>query len=444
MTMTVLEKDEKSLYQSAFEKAVGGLPGSGAAWLRSVRQAAISRFAELGFPTDQDEAWRFTPVAPIARTPFLFADKTPDIHLDTLRGLALCPLGLARLVFVNGRYDKRLSYVPELPEGVRVESMAAALSADAARLEPHLARRAGAQGPAFPALNAAFFSDGAVVFVPKGRALEAPIHLIFVSSAPGAATMSHSRVLIVAEAGSTASVIEEYVGLERGVCFTNVVTEITLGEDASLEFHKIQRESDKTLHVSTTSVRQARDSRFTSHVVSLGGALTRNDAEVALEGEGADCELNGLYLVRGRQHVDNHTVIDHARPHGTSRELYKGVLDGQARAVFNGTIVVRPDAQKTDARLYNKNLLLSEDGMIDTKPEFKIDANDVQCRHGATIGQISADALFYLRSRGMGPEEARRLLVHAFASEMVERLKVETLREALSEALHERLPEEAQ
>lgn len=435
----VLEK--KSPQSGAFEKAERGLAGSGLAWLSRLRRAAIARFEALGFPTEKDEDWRFTKADPIAKTSFILADKTEAVKLETLRGLALCPLGFYRLVFVNGRPSPELSVLPELSGGARLTTIAAVLESEPALLEPYLGRRAGAQGGAFAAWNTAFFNDGAFLFLPKGFVLDRPLHLIFVSSAPALPTMSHVRVLVAAEADSKASVIEEYVSLDRGECFTNVVTEVFLGENAGLEHYKLQRESDSALHVSTLEVHQKRGSRFVSHSVSLGGALVRNDVHAALDGEGADCALNGLYLVRDRQHLDNRTVIDHLKPHGTSRELYKGVLDGHARAVFNGTVVVRPGAQKTDARVYNKNLLLSEDGLVNTKPDFKIFANDVQCKHGATIGQLSADALFYLRSRGLPAEEARRILVHAFASEMVEKIEIETLKLALSDSLNARLPE---
>ena len=433
--------ESKDLHLRTFERVERDLPGRGLPWLSSLRRREVARFEALGFPTQKDEEWRFTSAAPIAETSFILADKTESVQFETLRGLALCPLGFYRLVFVNGRHRPELSLAPELPGGAKMTTLARALKSEPGLLEAHLGGKAAPQGGAFAALNAAFFNDGAFLYLPKGFVLDKPLHLIFVSSAPAVATMSHSRILIVAEPNSKAAVIEEYVSLERGVSFTNVVTEALVGENAGLEHYKLQRETDRALHVSALEVRQERDSRFVSHSVSLGGALVRNDVHAALDGEGADCALNGLYVVRGRSHLDNQTVIEHLRPHGTSRELYKGVLDGHARAVFGGTIVVRPNAQKTDARVYNKNLLLSDDGLVNTKPEFKIYANDVQCRHGATIGQLSADALFYLRSRGLDAEEARRILVHAFASEMVERVEIATLKTALAESLNARLPE---
>lgn len=433
----------KDLFIANYREVHSRLPGNRLPWLAQRRAEAIERFADVGFPTVEDEDWRFTKVDPIEKTSFVLADRVSSVEMKTLAGLALCPFGFDRLVFVNGRHSPELSGPHALPPGARLTTVAQVLEKEPARLEPWLAKLGQAEGRAFGALNLALFRDGAVVLVPKGVRLEKPIHLIFVSSAPDVATMSHARALVVLEDGAQATVVEEYVGLDRGVCFTNMVTELLVGENAGLSHYRLQRESDRTLHVSSLQARVERSGRLSAHVVSLGGQLVRNDVNVLLAGEGADVALNGLYLVRGRQHLDNHTLIDHAVPHGTSRELYKGVIDGEARAVFNGSITVREGAQKTDAQVYNKNLLLSEHGQINTKPDFKINANDVQCKHGATIGQMSSDALFYLRSRGLGEDDARRLLVHAFASEMVERVDVEPLREALSEALHQRLPEVA-
>ena len=295
-----------------------------------------------------------------------------------------------------------------VPEGAMVCDLASGLDA----VEPVFGKADGAGG-AFRDLNTAFFRDGALIDLPRGAALKDPVHLVFIA-APG---MSCPRVLIRLDAGAGACVVEEYVSAGDAAGLTNAVSEVFLGDDARLEHIRLQREGEGAFHVSSLDVRQGRGSVFTGHAVTLGGAVTRNEVHVRLEGEGAECALNGLYLADGRQQVDNQTVVEHAKPHGTSRGLYKGVLDGQARAVFNGLVHVLKDAQKTDANVYNKNLLLSEQGLVDSNPEFKINANDVQCRHGATIGQLSSDALFYLRSRGIGAQEAKQLLVYAFASD---------------------------
>jgi Fe-S cluster assembly protein SufD len=399
------------------------LPGQGLSWLEKRRAEALAQVSKDGLPTSQDENWRFTSVEPLLKTTFKDAPAAP--------AKSLIPPAGTRLTFLNGRYSAEHSKLGPLPSGAWIGSLAAALKAEPARLEPFLKNAQAEQ--AFAALNTAFFDDGAVIFAPKDAVLE-PIHLVF-SSGSG---MAHFRVLVVAERGAKVTLIEEYASESKDSYFNNVVTDVVLGEGAALDRVKLQRESDSAFHVATTRVRQARDSRFFNHCFGWGGSLVRNDVRISLDGEGAECELNGLYLAGGRQHVDNHTWIEHNVPHGTSRELYKGVLDGHARAVFNGAIHVEPAAQKTSALVYNKNLLLSEDGLVNTKPEFKINANDVQCKHGATIGQLSADSLFYLRARGISEEEARRLLVYAFASEMVGKVPLEPVREALTALLQER------
>jgi Fe-S cluster assembly protein SufD len=320
-------------------------------------------------------------------------------------------------------------------------------------VQQHLARYARYRDRAFVALNTALMEDGAYVRIPRGVIVEEPIHLLFVgSAADGAPAVSHPRILIVAEENSQATVIETFVGVgdgvgrptpglpDGGVYFTNAVTEIVAAENAVLDHYRVQRESETAFHIATQWVQQARSSNFASHAISLGGALVRTDITAVLDGPGIESTLNGLYVVGGQQHVDTHTAIDHAQPHCNSHELYKGILDGRATAVFNGKIFVRQDAQKTDAKQTNQNLLLSRDAVIDTKPQLEIFADDVRCTHGATVGQLDADALFYLRSRGIDAAEARALLTYAFASDILGRIKVAPLRTALEELLFTRLP----
>lgn len=413
-------------------------------WLQNLRQSAISRFAELGFPTTEDENWRFTSVAPIAKTRFKLADgyEQDSLRAEDLREVVFAGMDACRLVFVNGRYSAKLSSKAkfEKGDGICLESLAAALQSEPETIEQHLSRTAVLQGHSFNALNTAFFSDGAFVYLPEGFSLETPIHLLFISISNGQPLISHPRVLIVAGREAKAKIVESYVGMGSGNYFTNSVTELFVGENATVDYCKIQQENGKAFHVGSLNVRQDENSNFTSHSISFGGTLVRNDLNVALDAAGADCALNGLYMVSKHQHVDNHTTIDHAHPHGTSRELYKGILDGPSRAVFNGKIIVRPDAQKTDAMQTNKNLLLSEEGLIDTKPELKIFANDVKCKHGATIGQMDEEVLFYLRSRGIEEPAARALLVYAFASEMIDRIAIEPLKAALTRSLFSKLP----
>jgi Fe-S cluster assembly protein SufD len=431
-------KDKHDVYFSSFAE-LEKLAGSNS-WLQSIRQAAIERFGELGFPTTENEDWRFTNVAPIATIPFQTARyQYTEAIAEKLRRSPLFDLDCSRLVFVNGVHSPELSAVGTLPPGVRADSFAAALGDQAPGLEAHLARYANAKDDAFVALNTAFIRDGAFVEVPKGLVLEKPIYLLFVTTTAGQPAVSHPRNLVIVGRESQATVIEAHVGLGEGTYFSNAVTEIEAGESAIVDYYKLQQEREQAFHIATLQVHQERSSNVTTNSISLGGALVRQEANAVLDGEGAECTLNGLYLVAGKQHVDNYTTIDHAKPHCNSRELYKGVLDGKSGAVFHGRIIVRKDAQKTDAKQSNKNLLLSDDAVINTKPQLEIYADDVKCTHGATVGQIDQEAIFYMRSRGIALAEARSLLTYAFTNDVVSRIKYEPLRARLTDALFARL-----
>jgi Fe-S cluster assembly protein SufD len=433
---------DKERYLSAFASLARDLAGDGRAWTGPLRRRAIDRFAEIGFPTGREEAWRFTSVAPLTRIPFRPAPAGPAPRVDpaTLERLAFEPRDGCHLVFVNGVHAPELSRLRPLPGGVRAGSLAEALAADRDRVEPHLGRVAGDAAHAFAALNTAFLRDGSFVQVSRGVAVGEPIHLLYVSAPDGEPTVSYPRTLVVAEEGSRVTLVESYVGPGAGVYLTNAVTEIAAGEGAIVDHVKLQRESDGAFHVGLLQARLGRDTGFTSHVLTLGGGLVRNDTNAVLEGEGASAVLNGLYVTDGRQHVDNHTLIDHRSPRGVSRELYKGVLDGASRGVFDGTIIVRKDAQKTDAWQTNKNLLLSEEALVDTNPRLQILADDVKCKHGSTVGQLDEHAIFYLRSRGVGIEAARSLLIHAFVNDIIDRVAVAPLRAGLECVLFLRLP----
>ena len=436
------DTDGRNAYLATFARFEDALAGNGSSWTGPLRREAIARFEARGFPTTKEEAWRLTSVAPIARTPFTLAPGTTraGVTAQILEASTFEPWECSHLVFVNGRYAPDLSRLRANLEGARVMNLAAALASERGRVEPHLARHAGVADHPFTALNTAFMQDGAFLEVPPGGIVPEPIHLLFVSTAEGPPAMSHPRTLVVAGAGSQVTLVESYVGLGGGAYFTNAVTEIVAGENAVVHHYKLQRESREAYHVATLQAQIGRNARFASHSVALGGALVRNELNAVLDAEGGDCTLNGLYVVAGRQHVDNHTLIDHARPHCSSRELYKGVLDGQSRGVFEGTIVVRPDAQKTDARQTNKNLLISEEALVDTKPQLRISADDVKCTHGATIGQIDEDAMFYLRARGIGREAARNLLIHAFVNDLLDRITIDPLRAGLECLLATQLP----
>jgi len=379
-------------FVEAFEK----LPRN--AWHRE----RFERFLELGFPTSRDEDWKFTNLAPLLRVPF----ENPEAG-DVAAGEIVGRLPEADVVFVNG---------------TRVTGTA---SADG----PVCAEDSGR---AFAALNAAFFTDPARFQIKAGNRLERPIHVVHVSLPGAKRQMTSPRNVFVFGEGSEGCVVETYVG--EGTYFTNTVTQIIAGQGAVVEHVKIQQESNDAFHISTIQVTQNRDSVVSSRSFAMGGALARTEILAALE-EGSECTLNGLYLVDGRRHVDTRTTIDHAKPHATSHELYKGILDGQASAVFNGKIIVRKDAQKTDAKQTNKNLVLSEDATINTKPQLEIFADDVRCTHGATVGQLDSESIFYLRSRGIGLEQARRMLIEAFAREILDGVKAREFREYLGRFL---------
>lgn len=434
----------QTLGQYASEYARVRQPGAGsdAAWLSEMREDALDRFLSLGFPTTRDEEWRFTSVAPIAEQAFvLTGDPTPDVKRVDVAPFRLQGILRAEVVFVNGRYVPALSNVGALPPGARVESLASSLSARADEMEPYLARLAPFERQAFTALNTAFLADGAYVRIPAHTILEEPIHVLFLSTgeAGDRPTMSHPRLLVVMGDDSQASIVESYASPDGGRYLTNAVTEIVVGENAVLAHYKVQRDSTQAYHVGTMHVRAQRNANVTSHAINLGGALARNDVLAVLDGEGVECTLYGLYLANERRHVDNHTTIDHAKPHCGSREVYKGILADRARGVFNGKIIVRPDAQKTDAKQTNRALLLSEDAQINTKPQLEIFANDVKCTHGAAVGQLDDEAVFYLRARGLGDADARHLLIHAFAADVLNRMTLEPVRNSTEKVLLKQL-----
>ena len=433
MTRTM---EATEFYRSRFAQFESAVAGTEPAGVRRIRRAAIARFAELGFPTTDNEEWRHTDVTPIATIPFRDADYSPVAPAaEKLARVTFDAAGYSQLVFLNGRFSPDLSALRPLPVGVTAGSLAAALGTDPSGVEPYLARYARYEDRAFVALNTAFLKDGAFVYVPSNTVVDEPLHLLYASTAEGEATVSHPRNLIVMGPGSRASIVESYVGLDDGLYFTNAVTELVLGENAVLEHCTLQRESTEAFHVATLAVHQEGGSRFSSHSIALGGAIARNEITAALEGEGIECTLNGLYAETGRQHVDTRTRIDHAKPRCASRQFYKGILGGRATGVFNGKILVRQDAQKTDARQTTKNLLLSEDAVIHTKPQLEIFADDVKCMHGATVGSLDEEAIFYLRSRGIGKEAARRLMTHVFAGEIINQIGIIPIRTQLAALL---------
>jgi len=419
----------------------------------ALRGRALERFGELGFPTQRLESWRSTNVAPIARAEWT-APGPLSPEASRAAEAALAPYlfdSAATLVFLDGRFAPHLSRAAGLGDGVILGSLAEALAQGSRsvveKVEEHLGRHAGFAQASFVALNTALFSDGAFLWLPRGAVLAGPIHLVF-GSTGGDGSKGHQatfpRSLAVVGENAQATIVESYLDLapagDEPVYFNCPVTEIVAGPGSVVDHYKVQRESREAFHVATFELVQDRSSSLSSHSISLGGALVRNDVNALLDGPGSDTILNGLYMIGGRQFVDNHMRVEHAKPHCTSHELYKGVLDGKARAVFNGLIHVRHGAQKTDAKQSNRNLLLSPDAVANSNPQLEIFADDVRCTHGSTVGQLDDDAVFYLRSRGIGEDAARSLLTYAFASDIVERVKFPAVRRDLEEYLFTRLP----
>ena len=411
------------------------------AWVFPLRKAGIVRFAELGFPTLHDEDWRFTNIAPIAKLPFkpVFEAMPDGVTSEVISSLIFGSLPAVRLVFVNGHFVPSLSTPTTENRGLKVESLAQALAHDSARIEKHLAQHAQEESNAFTALNTAFFQDGAFVEIPSGLVVDAPIHFLFVNTTKETGATSHPRNLIIAGKNSRATILESYASTVDSAYFTNAVTELIADEGASLEHCKFQDESQRAFHMAAIHAQLGRRANLISHSIAAGAKLSRNNIRTVLAGEGVECVLNGLYLTRGEQLADHHMVVEHAQAHCNSHEYYNGILDGRSKGVFHGRILVRQPAQKTDAKQTNKNLLLSEEATVDTKPQLEIYADDVKCTHGATVGQLNEESIFYLRARGIGADTARRMLIHAFAAEIIERIRYTPAREELDRLVWERL-----
>jgi len=419
-----------------FSRATADAP----AWLRDLREAAFARFCAVGFPTTRDEDWRFTNLSAVARTAFRLARGSA--HRFTVSDLVQWRMegAVARLVFVDGRFEPNLSTWGALPKGVTVNGLAKEIAHQPDAVGRDFGRYVNIERDPFCALNQAFAEDGAYVHVGRGVVVEEPIHLLFISTSGGTPAMTHPRNLIVVEDEGQVSVIEDYVSFgDEAPAFSNAVTELVAGGNANVQHVMLEREHLQTYNFSTLRIQQARSANVASHSLLLGGALVRNNVHPVLAGEGGECLINGLFIGRGRQHLDNYMLVEHASPHCASRQFYNGILDDHAHGVFHGRIIVHKDAQKTDAKQTNRNLLLADDAQIDTKPQLEIYADDVKCTHGATIGQIEENALFYLRSRGIDEREARRLLLEAFAGECIERMKPGAAREYTEAAVLERL-----
>jgi Fe-S cluster assembly protein SufD len=415
------------------------LPGVYVPWLQRMREEAFADFLDRGFPSTREEDWKYTSVASIEKSRFLFNAAATDICAD-MGCVGIQALPDARLmVFVDGRYAPELSRIGRLPAGVTVASLHATLEREPESLRAALDPPAGGYGSGFAALNSAFLCDGAHIRLAPHADLAEPLHLLYITTTRNLA--ANVRNIILAGRGSRVSIVEHHASLESAASYlTNTATDIRIEGDAVVEHHKIQDESPQAFHIATVNAELGEAARFASSSFAFGAALSRTAIGVAFNAPRASCALDGLSLTDGRQHADHHTCVDHAQPNCVSREFYKGVLDGASRVVFNGRVVVRRGAQQTDAQQTNRNLLLSDQAEADSKPQLEIWADDVKCAHGAAVGQLDPDQIFYLQARGLDAQTARAMLVYAFAAEVVERIGLRPLRERLERLLRARLP----
>ena len=430
---------EESAYGEAFREFAARVVEGEPAWVARLREGAFARFEELGFPTTDEEDWKYTNVAPVARAEFKPAEVSTKLESETVEPFVSAEARQSRLVFVDGVLRRELSSLEAIADGVVAVDLGAALAGEHAEvLWEHLGRLSGEGSDAFSALNTAFLGGGAFLHVAKGVEAAAPVQLLFVSTAESEAA-TFPRVLVVAERDSRLDLIETYVSVGDASYLTNAVVEVFVGEGARVTHYKVQDEGAAAFHVASTRAELSRSSFYDLTTVTLGAQLSRHNIEILLESEGAECRVDGLYIVGTGQHTDTHSLIDHRVPNCASRQTYKGILDGRSRAVFNGRVFVREDARGTDAQQSNKNLLLSREARVDTKPQLEIYNDDVKCSHGATVGQLEEEELFYLLSRGLHPDLARNLLTYGFAEEIVERIKFESIRAQLDEAILNRL-----
>ena len=437
VTTELIQKDNFS--REAFDHFHSQTAQSSTPWFRQLQETAIERFVEVGFPTVRDEEWKYTNVAPLVKTDFEFPIKRSSVF--EIGNLSSYPeASTSRVVFINGRLENELSDLSAVGEIALLDLQTAITDERFGGLvREHLGRQADYVTNSFTALNTAFATDGAFIYIPKNTSVTSPIHLAFIVSAVENRPAMFPRVLVVADEGSNATIVESYSSSSESVYFTNAVVELVLKDNARLTHYKLQRESESAFHIANTAAVLGRSSYYDSTAITLGGQLSRHDISVTMDAEGAECRVDGLYLVSTGQHADTHSVIDHRMPHCSSHQLYKGILDGKSRAVFNGKIFVRHDAQKTDAMQTNKNLLLSNEARVDTKPQLEILADDVKCAHGAAVGQIDEDELFYLETRGIKPSLARNLLTYGFAEEVIEKIKLDSIKRELDEAVLNRL-----
>lgn len=427
-------------YVSNFKSFESKLNGQSKTFLHDIRKDALTKLKELHFPTIKDEEWKYTNVTPLLKVNFQTPEtlgKT-DVTEEFVYKNSFTDFDYDRVVFVNGKFNSQLSVIGELPKGAVVTSLSEAITNHTDLVKKYIGKYSTVSN-AFSAMNHAYSTDGLFIYLPKGKMLERPIQAFFISGSKVDRVLSTPRNLIVAEEGSAAKVIANYIGTEDNPYFTNTLTELHVDKNANIDLIKIQNEKKDSFHIDKTDVYQDRDSIFNHYSFTFGGALSRTDVNSLLNDENIECHYYGLYVGTEKQHMDHHTFVDHAKPNCMSNEVYKGILDDNSRGVFNGQIMVRPNAQKTNAYQSNKTVLLSENATIDTKPQLEIFADDVKCSHGATIGKLDQEAYFYIRSRGVQEKMAQSMLIHAFAGDVIEAVNIEQMRDQLNHKLFETL-----
>ncbi len=430
--------DIKQYFINQFDEFEKSLNGDKSSDFHKVRKDAINKFAQLALPTQKDEEWKYTNISSLQKHNFLPVAMKPNVSSETINKFLFDKMEHSLLVFVNGNYSSELSKPIDIPKGVVIGSLADSLKNNNSVVKKHLGKYAKNENYFFTTLSSAFTRDGAFIYVPDGKIIEDPIHIMFITKSGSEKILTQPRNLFVAGKNSQVTIIEHYFSEEDSVYFTNAVTEIVADENAIVDHIKLQEESNKAFHIARMEVDQERSSNFSSHLISRGAEISRNDFNARFNDEGGECMLNGLFMIGDEQLFDAHTMIDHAKPHCSSHEHYKGILQDKSRGVFNGKVMVRPDAQKTNAFQENNTILLSDNAVMNTKPQLEIFADDVKCSHGATIGKLNDEAKFYLKSRGIGEEAATAILIHAFASDVITSIKIPALRNYLEEIITER------
>lgn len=438
--MTLENKNEKQWYVDNFKSFEEKLNGEKKLFTHELRKEALQKFENINYPTLKDEEWKYTNISPIIKNNFTPALNfvQDDISKQGIEKCFFTGFDHHRLVFVNGLYSEKLSDIKSLPKGAVIGSLR-----NAAETHPEIIKKYFSQitsiNNAFNALSGAFSLDGAFIYVPEGKVIEMPVQILYLNGNKNYPALSSPRNLIVAGENSRVNIIMNYYGVPDSIYFTNVTTEVNVDDSAVVNIYKVQNENENSFHIEKVDINQGRSTLFNHYSMTFGGAIVRNDINSKLSGGNAECHYYGLYLGRNKQHIDNHTFVDHAMPNCMSNELYKGILDDNSRGVFNGKIMVRQDAQKTNAYQSNKNILLSEKAVIDTKPQLEIFADDVKCSHGATVGHLDDTAYYYIRSRGVPSDLAKSMLIRAFANDVIESINITELKEQLNHMVFEHL-----